>query len=117
MHTFMQFPTRGAAPSSCLEVEDSLLSDPCPGPGAPTRCVLVDLMEFMSEYVFAFALSGSGPRKGSRLLRDPKRGPSWTFCTPAEVRDHPGKQKERQQVKRSFNVYRLQDSTSSKVFA
>lgn len=92
----MQFPTRGAAPSSCVEVEDSLLSDPCPGPGAPTRCVLVDLMEFMSESVFA--LSGSGPRKGSRLLRDPERGPSWTFCTAADVRDHPGKQKGRHKL-------------------
>lgn len=92
----MQFPTRGAAPSSCLEVEDSLLSDPCPGTGAPTRCVLVDLMEFMSESVFA--LSGGGPRKGSRLLRDPKRRPSWTFCIAAEVRDHLGKQKGRHKL-------------------
>lgn len=94
----MQFPTRGAALGSCLEVKDSLLSDPCPGPGAPTRRILVDLMEFMSEYVFAFALSGSGPRKGSRLLRDPKRGPSWTFCTAAEVSAHLGKQKGRHRL-------------------
>lgn len=33
--------------------------DPCPG--APMRCISVDLMEFMSECVFAVALSGSGP--------------------------------------------------------
>lgn len=56
--------------------------------GAPMHCVPVDLMEFMSECVFAFALSGSGPRKGSHRLRNPKRRPSRTFCAPAEVRDY-----------------------------
>lgn len=50
-------------------------------------------MEFMSECVFAFALSGSGPRKGSHRLQNPKRRPSQTFCAPAEVRDHTSEKK------------------------
>lgn len=43
--------------------------------------------------VFAFALSGGGPRKGSNFLHNPKWRPSWMFCTPSEVRDHPVKKK------------------------
>lgn len=104
--------------------------DPCPGLGAPSHRVPVDLMEFMSEYVFAFALSGSGPRKGSHRLWNPKRRPSRTFCAPAEVRDHTGKRKVKAQPGLCGNghvrdciefkealVILFQDSTSSKVFA
>lgn len=122
------------ATSFCQKVTDSSLSElrlPWPlsqnseHPHTVSRWVL---MEFTSECVFAFALSGSGPWKGSHRLWNSERRPSWTFCAPADVRDHTRKTKVKHStflcgdncvsVKlKGALMMSFQYSSSSKVFA